>query len=173
MDFPPCSLSAAAAAAAPARAPMRTVIGTESKAQLSPEAAFITPLIESAVQGCGNIDASQGADGGKWVSYPCVINALGNFDGVAMQSAATPLAQCMSLDGFVIDKGCVLDRVRELQGQGVQFTDRQVLTKTGFMTDTDRSWRGLADVEAPTHGPMAGMSQELPQRGALRATRFA
>lgn len=162
MAHPSCSLGR-----------MRSLIGTDSKPQLSQEAAFVTPLLESAVQGCSAVDVSGGADGGKWVSYPCVINALGNFDTVALQSASMPIAQCMSLDGFVIDKGCVMDRVRELEGSGTQFTDRQILTKAGFMQDNDRNWHGLADVQPATSGPMHGNNQEAPQRGQLRIARYA
>jgi len=152
---------------------VRALVGTDSRPQLSPEAAFVTPLIESAVNGCASVDVSGGADGGKWISYPCMINALGNFDTVALQSASMPLAQCMSLDGFVIDKNCIMEKVRALEGSGAQFTNKQVLTKTSFMKDTDRMWYGLADVQPPSHGPMYGNNQEFPQRGALRASRLA
>jgi hypothetical protein len=149
---------------------LRSLVGSDSKPQLSPEAGFVTPLIKSAVQGCAAVDVAGGAEGGKWVSYPCVINALGSFDNVALQSSAMPIAQCMSLDGFVIDKDCVMERVQELQGSGPQFTSKQLLTKSAFMQDTDRMWYGLADVQPPSHGPMYGNNQETPQRGALRAS---
>jgi len=151
------------------RAPgMRALVGSDSKPQLSPEAAFVTPLLQSAVEGCASVD--MGAGTGKWASYPCVIEALGNFGNVALQSAAMPIAQCMSMDGFVVDKECVMEHVKELEGSGPQFTANQVLTKTGFMKDTLGYWYGLLDVQPPSNGPMYGNNQEIPQRGALRAS---
>jgi len=151
---------------------LRSLVGDESKSQLSQEASFLVPLMKGAIEGCAAVDVSGGAasDGSNWVSYPCVINALGNQTNVALQSAADPIAKCMSLDGFVIDSACVMSHVQELQGAGPQYTARDVLTKTGFMKDTDRMWYGLADVQPPTHGPMYGNNQEAPQRGALRAS---
>jgi len=151
---------------------MRALVGDESKAQLSPEANFVTPLLKSAVQSCGSL-AIAGASDGKYVSFPCVINALGNFDNIALQSASEPLTQCISLDGFVVDTECVLNKVKTLDGTGVQFTDRDVLTRTSDLTDQQKIWYGFQDVVPATTGPMHGSNQEYVQRGAFRVASHA
>ncbi len=151
---------------------MRALVGDESKALLSPEANFVTPLLKSAVESCGSL-AIAGAADGKYISFPCVINALGNFDNIALQSATTPLSQCVSLDGFVVDTECVMDKVKTLEGTGDQFTARDVLTRTGDSIDTQRVWYGYQDVVPATTGPMFGNNQEYPQRGAFRIAMVA